>query len=218
MIREFTSATARLGSWTLIISLGLALWSCSNAGSEADYPRALRSVQDAVATDFQAQLDSTGQIVPDKTLEAVAPKADAMIKAGCDAIAKQKSAMKKEIDVPGLPQLDDFPNVQLARTIGRFPKQIYVTKVQWPEEWLLTPGAQPDYTAPLSAVDGEFFKRFLKPEFLGPDGSVIFPMPGAAQYPNFQGLLDNSKETLANRISYQTSPVERGIEKCLPSD
>ena len=126
--------------------------------------------------------------------------------------------MKKEVDVPGLPQLDDFPKDRLATAIGRFPKQIYVTKVQWPDEWLLTPGAQPDYTAPLSAVDGEFFKRFLKSEFLGPDGSVVFPIPGAAQYSNFQGLLSNSKETLANRISYQASPVERGIEKCLPSD
>ena len=126
--------------------------------------------------------------------------------------------MKKEVDVPGLPRLDDFPYIQLAKAIGRFPKQIYVTKVQWPDEWLLTPGAQPAYTAPLSAVDGEFFKRFLKSEFLGPAGSVVFPMPGTPQYPNFKGLLTNSKEVLANRISYQSSPVERGIEKCLPSD
>ena len=229
MIREFTSATAKLRSWTFVICLGLGLWSCSSSGSEADYPKALRSVEeaispsttewaDAVATDFQAQLDSTGQIVPDKTLEAVAPKADAVIKAGCDAIAKQESAMKKEVDVPGLPRLDDFPYIQLAKAIGRFPKQIYVTKVQWPDEWLLTPGAQPDYTAPLSAVDEEFFKRFLKSEFLEPDGSVVFPMPGTAQYSNFKGFLTNSKEALANRISYQSSPVERGIEKCLPSD
>jgi len=214
--------------WLLIIVLCPALSSCSSSDSHTGYPQALRAVEDAisaptaewadaVAKSFQTQLDSAGEIAPDKTLEVAASKADAVISAGCDAIAKQKNALKKEVDVPGLPRLSDFPRIRLAQAMGHFPQQIYATKPIWPDDWLLTPGAQPDYTAPLTAVDREFFKRYLKAELLGPDGSVVFPMAGTPQYSNFKGLLYDSKGLLGNRVGYQSSPIDRGFEKCSPA-
>lgn len=211
-----------------LLSLAAPL-SCSNGESpESEYRKALTAVEKAMATPaatwadkiaetFQNQVDQAGRSDPEAVIKDVAPQARATVEAGCTAVSEHKGALKKERDPGELPSLRDFPRLQLAKALAKFPRQLYSMKVAWPDAWLLSPAKPPDYGPPLKDFDDRFFTHFLKPEFVSPDGSILFPAPSTPAYTNLRAML-YAAAPFGNQLGYQSEEIWRGVERCIPND
>lgn len=226
--RESWAHRGQIRFVSCVAAIASFLWlpACSNgADPSKSYRKALLSVEtalmgptadwsDAVAAAYRNGFEQTGRFDSDAVRRQVSSKAETVTRTGCNAIARHKKALRSDQDAPDLPQLSDFPKVQLAQAIGRSPAQLYAMRVRWPEPWLLDVTAQPDYDAPPQTFEPTFFSRYLKAAFTGPSGSVVFPAPGTPEYSNFKGLL-YSKEAFAGRIATQAEPIANGLADCL---
>lgn len=201
----------------------LALFACSGERESSDsYRAAVVDVEAAmspsvstwvsgVVSEFREQLLKAGTFNPDGVRDNMRLDAEKVGAAGCSALAEHKSALKEDQKGSDIPRVREYPLVELARAIGREPAQLYAMKLSWPDPWLLKEGIQPDYTTPFA--DQGFLAKYLKPELVASDGSVVFPAAGSPEYANFLGWLYEGK-TIAAHTSVLSASIQDQIDAC----